>query len=161
MKFTKKIALAFVTVVFCNNVVAYSTEEERKKECKPPKMLEFTLPEYSQAAKVEVNPESEFSFKLSGGTDPEKIQVFAKDKALPVDIKSNTSFTSIKGKLPAAFTGQFVRLNVIVKTELGCMSRDGWLIKIANQPLAATAQPVVSEAQTAAQPSVVMEAPKE
>lgn len=113
--------------------LAYSNDSDKKEVCKPPKMLEFTLQEYQQPERLEVPPESEFSFKLSGGTAAEKIQVTAKDKPLAVDIKANSSFTLIKGKLPAELTGQFVRLNVIVKTELGCISRDGWLVKVAAQ----------------------------
>ena len=128
-----KLALFAATLLLANNVFAYSNDAEKKEICKPPKMLEFSLPEYSQPDRLEVAPESEFSFKLSGGTNAENIKVFAKQQSLPVDIKSNTSFTLIKGKLPAELTGKFVRLDVIVKTELGCMSRDGWLVKVAAQ----------------------------
>lgn len=120
-------------LLLSQNSLAYSNDSDKKEVCKPPKMLEFTLQEYQQPERLEVPPESEFSFKLSGGTAAEKIQVIAKDKPLAVDIKHNTSFTLIKGKLPAELTGQFVRLNVIVKTELGCISRDGWLVKVAAQ----------------------------
>jgi hypothetical protein len=133
MKLTVRLTIAVMVGLLSNSVFAYSTDDERKEACKPPKMLEFTLPEYSQPERHEVAPESEFSFKLSGGTAAENIQVFAKQKSLPVDIKSNSSFTLIKGKLPADLTGKFVRLDVIVKTELGCMSRDGWLIKVSAQ----------------------------
>ncbi|MCX7086662.1 MAG: hypothetical protein NTV00_01275 [Methylococcales bacterium] len=128
-----KTTFVVVTMLLSGSVFAYSTDAERKEECKPPKMLEFTLPEYSQPERLEVKPESEFSFKLSGGTAAEDIQVYAKQKLLPVVITKNTSFMWIKGKLPAELTGKFVRLDVIVKTELGCRSRDGWLVKVADQ----------------------------
>ncbi|MEQ1637229.1 MAG: hypothetical protein ABL903_11090 [Methylococcales bacterium] len=135
MKLTLKLKYAFfaATLLLSSNIFAYSNDADKKEVCKPPKMLEFSLKEYSQPERLEVAPESEFSFKLSGGTPAENIQVFAKQKLLPVNIKSNTSFTLIKGKLPAEVTGKFVRLDVIVKTELGCMSRDGWLVKVAAQ----------------------------
>jgi hypothetical protein len=121
------------TLLLSQSVFAYDTEDKSKEPCKPPKMLEFTLPEYSKAEPHEVPPQSEFSFKLSGGTPAEKIRVIIKDKPLPVEITSNSSFTLIKGKIPAEYTGQYARLNVIVNTELGCISRDGWLVKIAAQ----------------------------
>lgn len=126
--------IAAIAILFLNqNALAYSNDSDKKAECKPPKMLEFTLQEYLQPERLEVRPESEFSFKLSGGTPAEKIQVTAKDKPLAIETKRNTSFTLIKGKLPPELTGQFVRLNVIVNTELGCISRDGWLVKVAAQ----------------------------
>lgn len=130
---TLKTVFMIVATLISGSALAYSTDDERKEICKPPKMLEFTLQEYTQPEKHEVPPESAFSFKISGGTAPEDIQVFAKQHLLQVEMSKNSSFIWVKGKLPADLTGKFVRIDVIVKTELGCKSRDGWLVKVAAQ----------------------------
>lgn len=133
---------------------SFANEVEKQEEvCKIPKLLDFNLPEYALPEKHEVAPESVFSFKVSDrGAHPKKIKVMAKDKSLPLEITQNSSFIYVKGKLPPEFTGQFVRLHAFVGTELGCIGKDGWLIKVAAGTEAA-ASPAIESAKTETTPT--------
>lgn len=123
------LTLAALSMILSFSAFAASTEET-EEVCKPPKITDFTLPEYSQPERVEVPAEADFSFKIAGDPDPNKIRVMAKDKILKTEISSNTSFTLVKSKLTPELTGKFVRLDIIVGTKLGCKSQGGWLIKV-------------------------------
>ncbi len=124
-----KLGAGALILLLSNVVFAYSTDEP-VEICKPPKITDFTLTEYTQPERVEVPAEADFSFKIAGEADSEKIQVEAKGKPLKLDISSNSSFILVKSKLTPELTGKFVRLDVIVGTRLGCKSQNGWLIKI-------------------------------
>ncbi|MBS3954253.1 MAG: hypothetical protein KGZ88_15000 [Methylomicrobium sp.] len=140
------------------------TEEEKRALCKTPKILGFNLPEYSADNKVEVPPESEIHFTISGWTDINTLTVKAKNEKLPLTIENKNLFFKVSTKLPASFNGKFVRVNVDAKAEFGCRGSDGWLLKVANTGQAAgagqtpeAAAPVTPPAeapQTAAEPKV-------
>lgn len=154
MKPVQLILPAFFTyfLAFSQPSLAYETDKP-EETCKTPKILEFNLPEYAQPDKHEVAAESEFSFKVTGdGIHPEKIKVTAKDKPLTIQTSQNSSFIGVKGKLPAEFTGEFVRFNVLVTADLGCRARGGWLVKVAG-PAAATPAPAAAESSKPATPS--------
>jgi hypothetical protein len=57
----------------------------------------------------------------------------AKNQNLDFTIESNSSFHRVKAKLPAAFNGQYVRINVTAKADLGCYDKQGWLVKVADK----------------------------
>ena len=123
-------AVATIILLLTHSAIA-ATEEDEKKVCKLPKILDFTLPLYALPEKLEVEPESEYSFRVSGDVVVDKIKVDAKEKPLKIETKSNTSFVLVKGKLPAEFTGKYVRLDVTAGTDLnGCRAKAGWLIKV-------------------------------
>jgi hypothetical protein len=131
MKRATKVKLAVLTVAMLMNQTLFAAEtEEEPKICKLPKAHDFSLQEYSQPERLEVAPESEYSFRLTRAADPNKIKVMAKDKILKVEIVPNSSFILVKGKLTPEMTGKFVRLEVFVGTELGCHAQDGWLVKV-------------------------------
>lgn len=123
------VAVVAGAMLLSNSVFAYSNDEE-EMICKLPKILDFTLPEYSQPERLEVEPEAEFSFKVTGAALPEKIKVAIKGTPLKVELSSNTSFILVKGKLPAELTGKYARIDVFAGTDLGCRAKDGWLVKI-------------------------------
>ncbi len=154
MKPIQLIIPAFFTCLLALAQPSYAYETGKPEEiCKTPKILEFNLPEYAQPDKHEVAAESEFSFKVTGdGIHPEKVKVTAKGKALPLQTTQNSSFIGVKGKLPAEFTGEFVRFDVLVTADLGCRARGGWLVKVAG-PAAATPAPAAAESSKPAEPS--------
>lgn len=142
MKLNKPILLL---ALLLSQTVAYAyNPDELAKECHKPKFTDFTLTEYKVPEQVEVAPESEFSFKVPAWTNPDTIKVSAKNKPLHFTIESNSTFHKVKAKIPAEFTGQFLRLNVSAKvTEGECHQEAGWLLKIAEQ-----AKPAVEVPET-------------
>lgn len=101
--------------------------------CKKPQVREFSLPVYQEPEKIEVTAESEFSFKLSEWTDPQTIKVTMKEQSVPITVESNSSFHKVTAKIPAEYTGKYVRINLFSKAVLGCYDREGWLIKVAGK----------------------------
>lgn len=132
MKVTKmfKAAMFIVAVLFNAGASAYSVGEV-EEICKKPQFRDFSLPVYQEPEKTEVPPESEFTFMISPWTDPHTITLKAKQQPLEFTVESNNSFHRVKAKLPAALTGQYVRIDVTAKAVLGCGEEDGWLIKVA------------------------------
>lgn len=132
MKVTKmiKAAMFIVAVLFNATASAYSVGEV-EEVCKKPQFREFSLPVYKEPEKAEVAPESEFSFMISPWADPNTITLKAKGQELDFTVESNSSFHRVKAKLPAALTGNFVRIDTSVKAVLGCGDEDGWLVKVA------------------------------
>lgn len=113
---------------------SFGYEDEKKDEsCKKPKFTNFSLAEYKATDKKEVAPETDISFDISVWANPETLTITAKNKPLPFTVESNTSFHKVKLKLPAEFTGQFVRIQTGVKAFLGCSEHGGWLIKVAEK----------------------------
>jgi glycogen synthase len=111
---------------------AYSVGEV-EEACKKPQVREFSLPTYQEPEKIEVAAESEFSFKLSEWTDPSTIKVTMKEQSVPIVIESNSSFHKVTAKIPAEYTGKYVRINLFSKAIIGCYEREGWLVKVANK----------------------------
>lgn len=148
------------------NSFAYETDEP-EEVCKIPKVLEFSLPEYDKETKHEVPAEADFTFRITGrGADHRKVQVTAKGKPLALDISKNSSFISVKGKLLPEFSGQFVRFDVQVGTDLGCRAKVGWLVKVAGaaaapatEPAPAASTPVAEQAAAPATTEQAANAP--
>lgn len=122
--------VALMATLFMSQIVYSAETEEEEKICKLPKVLDFTLQEYSVPERLEVEPESEFSFRITRAADPNKIRLLAKSKPLKTEIVPNSSYILVKSKLTPEMTGKFVRLEVFVGTEGICHSSDGWLIKV-------------------------------
>jgi hypothetical protein len=133
------------------------TEEEKRALCKTPKILGFNLPEYSQDNKVEVPPESEIHFTISGWTDINTLAVTVKNEKLPLTIENKNLFFKVSTKLPPSLNGKFVRVNVDAKAEFGCRGSDGWLLKVANTGQTAGA---VQTPEAAAPATTTAEAPQ-
>lgn len=133
MKATKMFSpvLFIAAVVFTGAASAYDPGD-KEELCKKPKFRDFSLPVYSEPEKTEVPSESTFSFIVSPWAKPGTIKLTAKNQSIDYTVESNTSFHRVKAKLPAAFKGQFVRLNVSAKAELGCSDQNGWLVKVTD-----------------------------
>ena len=110
---------------------AYSAGEV-DEICKKPKIHEFSLPVYQEPEKIEVAPESDLSFSLSAWTNPDLIKLTIKDEPLEFTRESNSTLHKIHAKIPAKFNGQFARINITATAILGCYTKEGFLIKVAN-----------------------------
>jgi hypothetical protein len=124
--------LFFVTVLFTGTASAYDPGQAAEI-CKKPQFRDFNLPIFQEPEKIEVPPESTLSFLVSPWAKADTIKLTAKNQNLDFTIESNSSFHRVKAKLPAAFNGQYVRINVTAKADLGCYDKQGWLVKVADK----------------------------
>jgi hypothetical protein len=161
MKLTKILkSILFTAVIMASGAALAYSPEELAKECHKPKFTDFTLKEYKAPENIETAPESEFSFKVPAFTSAESIKITIKDKAIAFKVESNSSFHKVKAKLPAEYTGKFVRLNVSAKVSDGiCHDATGWLLKVADKapesaPAATETAPAVSPAPAETAPVV-------
>lgn len=135
--------LTIAVALFANNASAY--EDDKKKEaCRQPKVQEFTLPEYSEANKIEASPEAEFSFVVSGWANPKKFKLFGKGKDIPFTVQSTDTYHKVKAKLLPEFTGHAVRISVRIPALLECYTTMGWLVKIADKAKTPESSPPAS-----------------
>ena len=124
-------AVLGLMLTFASTAVFAYGDDKAKEICRDPKIQEFNLPEFKAPENREIPPESEFSFIVSAWSDAKKIKVTAKNKPVSFEVESNDSFHKVKGKIPAEYTGQYLRLNVRIPALLGCYSTQGWLLKVA------------------------------
>ena len=120
-----------VSASFATSAVAYNAGRV-ESGCKKPRFKTFT-PEH----KAEADPESEISFTVSGYADPTTIKATAKNIPLKLDIVDRNSFYAVSATLPAALTGKYARIHIKANNTPECKAKDGWLIKVRDQPLAA------------------------
>ncbi len=111
---------------------AFAYEDDEKIECKPPRLRSIKPDSYTNNHS-EVPPESEFSFTLPVWTDPEKVTVTVKKIPTKVTVEDHGSFFLVKGKLPAELENTYARVSVRAVAKLGCLKRDGWLLKISER----------------------------
>ena len=151
---TRYVPIKYLITMLALSVFSFQAnayEDEKGKElCRHPKIQEFNLTEYSEPDKKEVPAEAEFGFVISSWSNPKKIKIEAKGKKIPFTVESNESYHTVKGKLPAEFNGQFVRLSVRIPAVLGCYSTQGWLLKVADKPVATEAPSAPAETPEAA-----------
>ncbi len=134
MQFKYAIQTFLAVVALSTSAISYGySAGEVEETCKKPQVREFSLPIYQEPEKTEVPVESEFSFKLSEWTDPATIKLTMKEQAVPFSVESNSSFHKVTAKIPAEYTGKYVRINLFSKAILGCYDREGWLIKVADK----------------------------
>jgi hypothetical protein len=117
-------------LLISTQVTAYNVGQT-EEVCKKPKFHSFSLPEYTAASKQEVPPESSFSFTTPTYIDPATLKVIVKNKVLPVEVVYKNSFYWVSGKIPAEYTGQFMRFQIHARALLGCKGLEGWLVKVA------------------------------
>jgi hypothetical protein len=119
-------------ILFANTVNAYDPGMV-EEVCKKPEFRDLSIPVYSEPEKREIAPESTFTIMISPWAKADTIKLTAKNQPLNFTIESNSSFHRIKAKLPAAFNGMFVRLNVSATANFGCSDQNGWLVKVADK----------------------------
>jgi hypothetical protein len=126
-------SMLFMLLLLVNaSVFAYGPDAD-KQACKKPHYTDFSLPVYQQPENKEIPPESEFSFRISSWSDPGTLKLTAKDKPLEYTIRSTSTFHEIKSRLPAEYTGKYVRINSRVDAVLGCYEQIGWLLKVSDK----------------------------
>lgn len=132
MRVKSFVQTAIVCVLLSSSVASYAySAGEVEDVCKKPKIHDFSLPTYHEPEKTEVAPESDLTFSLSVWTNPDTIKLTIKDEPLEFARESNSSVHKIHAKIPAKFTGQFARINITATAVLGCYTKEGFLIKIA------------------------------
>ncbi|TAN71363.1 MAG: hypothetical protein EPN17_01630 [Methylobacter sp.] len=134
MKITKTLSpILFIVAIFFTGTATAYDPGKTDEICKKPQFRDLNLPVYQEPEKIEVPPESTLSFLVSPWAKADTIKLTAKNQDLEFTLESNSSFHRVKAKLPAAFNGQYVRINVTAKAELGCYDKNGWLIKVADK----------------------------
>ena len=154
MKITQTVLLT-AALLASSSAFAYSLEDQNK-QCHKPKFTDFTLKEYNANENNEVPAEAEFSFKLQAFTNPDSIKMTVKNQPLPFTIESNSSFHKINAKIPADYSGKFLRIDARAKVTDGeCYETTGWLLKVANKTgaTAPAATPAPAEAPKAEAPA--------
>ncbi len=134
MKTTKMFSpiLFIAATLFAGAVYAYDPGKT-DEICKKPQFRDLNLPVYQEPEKKEIPPESTLSFIVSPWAKPDTIKLTAKNQDLDYTVESNSSFHRVKAKLPPAFNGQYVRINVSAKADLGCSDKNGWLLKVSDK----------------------------
>ncbi|MGR9044132.1 MAG: hypothetical protein ACU83N_02480 [Gammaproteobacteria bacterium] len=130
LKYIIRMTWLIGALAVAQSALAY-TDDKPEEFCKDPKFKGFNLPTYNATDKVEVPPEAELNFTVSGWADPETIVVTAKKQPLDLTIENKMIFYRIKATLPPSLNGKFVRVNASAKAVLGCKGEAGWLLKIA------------------------------
>lgn len=142
--------------IFSALIVSYSASAYNGKpldeQCKKPRFDRFSLPIYKPPERINVAPESEFSFRLSSKTAVETLKLTIKGKSIDYQIEKNNSFSRITSKIPAEYTGKFIRINASVTAKLDCIGKGGWLVKVADAKIKTKAEPdIVIETETTAE----------
>lgn len=132
MKKYLKLIPVFMAMVFAHNAAAYDPGMV-EEVCKKPKFSNFSLSQYKAEDKLEVPAESEFSFVISNWIDPNSIKLTAKQKKVAFTVTDKNSFFLVHSKIPAEYSGQFVRFDVQAHAKLGCKGLDGWLVKVVDK----------------------------
>lgn len=128
IKKSLKLACLFVSIGFTSSAFSYNAGNTERK-CQDPRFKTFF-----PAHKSEVEPESEISFTVSGYADPTTIKAMAKNVPLELTIVDKNSFYDVSAKLPASLTGKYARIHVKAHNSVECKSKDGWLLKIRDEP---------------------------
>ena len=79
----------------------------------------------------EVPPKSEFSFLASKATSPQSIKVMVKEHKVPVTVTAVSNGYLVKGKLPDAVKGAYIRVEIFANGPNQCDRADGWLLKVS------------------------------
>ncbi|MCK4492844.1 MAG: hypothetical protein KAU26_02215 [Methylococcales bacterium] len=137
IKNTLKILFFFSALTLSYNASAYNGKPITEA-CQKPHFDKFSLPVYKMPERLEVAPESDFSFTVSSKVAAESIRIMMKKESIKYTVESNSSFHKITSKIPAKFTGKFIRINVFAIAKLECKNTYGWLIKVSKAKIAPT-----------------------
>ncbi|MDQ7091738.1 MAG: hypothetical protein Q9M50_14070 [Methylococcales bacterium] len=134
MKKILKTLLLFSVLITSYSASAYNGGAV-DEQCKKPRFERFSLPVYKVPARIEVEPESEFSFVLSNKVVADSVKIVIKNKIIKYKIENHNSFYRITSKIPAEYTGKFIRINAFVSAKLECKGTNGWLVKVADKKI--------------------------
>jgi hypothetical protein len=130
--------LGSVLILSLSNIggqaIAYepSPRGDVSNQCARVTFSEFTPKPYSyDTNNTEIKPQSDFSFFASKEANPRSIVVTIKGEKVPITVKPQANGSLVTGKLPAAATGSFVRIEIAAQGPGDCTRTDGWLLKVA------------------------------
>ena len=118
-------------LVFSNSAMAYKSQYT-SDGCKKPQFKNMLPEAYNSDTKIETDAEAEISFTVSSDIEPASINIVAKKIPLKYKHEFKGSFYQITAKLPAELSGKYARINVDATALMGCVGKDGWLVKIKN-----------------------------
>ncbi len=127
IKKSLKLVFLISSIGFTNSAFAYGVKDTNNG-CKKPRFKTF-----KPAHKSEVDPESKISFTVSGYANPDTIKVVAKNVPLKAKVEYKVSFYAVSATLPASLSGRYARIHVSAEGMLGCVGKDGWLLKIRDK----------------------------
>ena len=79
-----------------------------------------------------IAPSGEFSATVSGSNGPGHIHVTIRDQPINVTVENKDTFYLVKGKLPAEFKNETVRIAISAKAKNSqCDNDTGWLLKVS------------------------------
>jgi hypothetical protein len=105
---------------------AYGSGGGSTKSCEKPRFTEFV-----PADKARVAANSEFSFKASATTNPDRIKVTVKDQPVAMTVTPLKLGYLIKGRLPDSLQDGFARVNIEAESQNKCKGSGGWLLNIS------------------------------
>ena len=85
---------------------------------------------YMPASSAEVAAKSDFSFFVSGETNPNTIKVTIKGQSVPVTVTPKKDGFQVTGKLPDSLKGAFAKINIEARGANQCEGSAGWLVKV-------------------------------
>jgi hypothetical protein len=134
---TKSIKLVslLAALAFSSSAMAYGSKYT-SDGCKKPRFKSFEPVAYNQDTKIEAEAEAEISFTVSGDAEPGSIHIFAKKIPLKFKFVNKEAYYVVTAKLPAELSGKYARINVDATAMMGCLGKDGWLVKIKKAPSA-------------------------
>jgi hypothetical protein len=132
---TKAIKLTglLAVLVFSSSALAYGSKYTNDG-CKKPRFKSFQPIPYNHDTKMEADAEAEISFTVSGDADPGSIHIVAKKMPLKFKVEHKSTFYEITAKLPAELSGKYARISIDATAMMGCVGKDGWLVKIKKAP---------------------------
>jgi len=124
-----KYAGLIAVLAFSNSAMAYKSKYT-SDGCKKPQFKNQLPAAYNSNTKLEAEPEAEISFTVSGDAEPGSIHIVAKKIPLKFNAEHKGSYYQVTAQLPAELSGKYVRINVDATAMMGCLGKDGWLVKV-------------------------------
>lgn len=128
-----KLAGLIAVLAFSSSAMAYGSKYT-SDGCKKPHFKSFEPVAYNQDTKIEAEAEAEISFTVSGNAEPGSIHIVAKKIPLKFKAVNKDTYYEVTAKLPPELSGKYARINVDATAMMGCLGKDGWLVKIKKAP---------------------------
>jgi len=120
----------FIAVLaFSNSALAYKAKYT-SDGCKKPRFNNMLPVAYNSDTKIEAEQGAEISFTVSSDAEIGSLNVSAKKIPLKYKSEFKGSYYEVTTNLPAALNGKYARISVDVNAMMGCLGKDGWLVKI-------------------------------
>jgi len=118
-----------VILAFSNSALAYKAKYT-SDGCKKPRFKNMQPAAYNSDTKIEAEQGAEVSFTVSGDAEIGSLHIVAKKIPLKYTSEFKGSYYEVTANLPEALNGKYARISVDVTAMMGCVGKDGWLVKI-------------------------------